>query len=320
VYSAVPEDSTQSTRIAIKVALDQGSQPEVPQQLVTEAAMIARVGSHARQSVCHLYHQLLDADAIITMADGRQQPVFIAMELVQCDFHELHRAGALSVAATFEAFLLSLQALGGVHASLVLHRDIKLNNIGFIVDNNTRSISSSAHSGPGGVSARIIDFGEAVYLHTGARGPTDFGRCRSPYASLRRHEGHEQGFHDDLEMLLYAFLDVILPGGLPWKALPDRKPRLPKDKELKEMAEMKKRFRLGHVPASSAEKVLLEMLGVLWSEGAFSDDNHVQRELEEKIRRAWGSESREHPATASKPRRLMDCIRQMMSIYPQRPQ
>jgi hypothetical protein len=112
VYSAVPEDGRHSTRIAIKVAPDQGYQPEVPQLLVTEAAMIARVGSHTRQSVCHLYHQPLDADAIITMADGRPQPVMIAMELVQCDFHELHRAGAFSVAVTFQAFLLSLQALG----------------------------------------------------------------------------------------------------------------------------------------------------------------------------------------------------------------
>ena len=145
VYTGIPLGGADLPPVAIKLARDPALQPEVAQQLMDEAAMIAQVGSRRPQAVCRLYHQPTASDPKLKLADGRPQPVFIAMELVSCDFHELDRVGALSMAATFEAFLLSLQALRDVHQSGLLHRDIKLNNIAFAVDQHR--LPSADHRG-----------------------------------------------------------------------------------------------------------------------------------------------------------------------------
>jgi hypothetical protein len=87
------------------------------------------------------------------------------------------------------------------------------------------------------------------------------------------------------------------------------------DKELKKMIEMKSQLRLGHVPGSSAERVLLEMLHVLWSASVQRRQSCAARPGREDPKEHEGA-SRE---STQLQRALKDCIRQMMRIYHQRP-
>jgi hypothetical protein len=291
-----PEGS--SPPVAIKFALRPSRQPEFAAELVKEAKMTVAAGFSCPDAVCRLYHQPKADDPVLTLPDGRTQPVFMAMELALCDFHELHRRNALSTPATFEAFLLSFRALSAVHRSGVLHRDLKLNNIAFVVKQ-------------GIVSARIIDFGASHRLREGSRGPSDFGRCKSAYASINRHRGGEQGVRDDLEMLLYVFLDVVLPGGLPWKSKQTREPHSKTEAEQAEMARKKHSFRHNHVPGSRGEHALLKMLTALCEDGPSSGIS-AHTTMEESLRQAWRA-CEHHPRQSATQRTLIDCISVMQA-------
>jgi serine/threonine protein kinase len=211
-----------SHTVAIKVALD-GDRP-IDGELVREAELMQLVASSHPEAVCRVYHQPAAGDA---------PPVFLAMTKVDCDFEELCRLHKPSPSALCEGLLLTFYALRSVHQSGVLHRDVKLNNIGFRISDAVRHPRSSSSSSPvfvgadgvhgvvdSRVSACMLDFGESVPLRIGHQGPTDYGRCKSKYASVARHECREQGFKDDLEMMVYAFLEHFLRcfdgGGLPW--------------------------------------------------------------------------------------------------------
>jgi serine/threonine protein kinase len=198
-----------SHTVAIKVALD-GDRP-IDGELVREAEMMQQVASSHPEAVCRLYHQPAAGDA---------QPVFLAITMVDCDFEELCRLRKPSTSALCEGLLLTFYALRSVHQSGVLHRDVKLNNVGFCISDAVRHPLSSSSSSPvflrpdgvhgvmdSRLTARMLDFGEAVQHHVGDKGPDDYGRCKSKYASVARHQGREQGFKDDLEMMVYAFLE-----------------------------------------------------------------------------------------------------------------
>jgi serine/threonine protein kinase len=191
---------------------------------VREAEMMQQVASSHPEAVCRLYHQPAAGDA---------EPVFLAMTMVDCDFEQLCRLGKPSPSVLCEGLLLTVYALRSVHQSGVLHRDVKLKNVGFRISDAVRPPGSSSSSstvfvGADGVvgvvdsrlSACMLDFGEAVRLRVGGKGPTDYGRCKSKYASVARHECREQGFKDDVEMMVYAFLEHFLRcfdgSGLPW--------------------------------------------------------------------------------------------------------
>ena len=202
-----------SHTVAIKVALD-GDRP-IDDELVREGEMMQQVAPSHPEAVCQLYHQPAAGDA---------QPAFLAMTMVDCDFEQLCRLRKPSPSALCEGLLLTFYALRSVHQSGVLHRDVKLNNVGFCISGDAhRPLSSSSSScasspvfvradGVHGVvdsrlTARVLDLGEAVQHRVGDMGPDNYGRCRSKYASVARHKCREQGFKDDLEMMVYAFLE-----------------------------------------------------------------------------------------------------------------
>ena len=297
VYVGMPIHGVDTAQVAIKFALDPSSQ-NIDQQLMQEAVIMERVARVSPNVVCQPLFQPRSDDPVITMESGIRQPVFIAMELVDCDFGELERSGHLSRCAMCEGFLMSFLALQGVHRSGVLHRDAKLNNIAFCVKNAV-SVAAARPDVSGRndlrLSSRILDFGEAIPLRVGDRGPRDYGRCRSEYASIARHNEEEQGFKDDLEMLLYSFLDKLMVKGLPWK---QHSPRLPRHV----MRDMKVSFRQfqGH----KTEMYLVSLLHTLDSTRA-RDDAPYQA-MEDALRWAWENEWKEHHS--HKPRRLYDCI------------
>ena len=148
-----------------------------------------------------------------------------------------------------------------------MHRDLKLNNLAFCINTGVDSTAAGLEgcSGDARLSARILDVGEAVQHRSGDRGPTSYGRCRSEYASIARHNGEEQGFKDDIEMLLYAFLDKLMTGGLPWKQQSEGSQRLGRI----EMRRMKVDFR--QVRGQQSEMRLVNMLSTLDSTPARVD-------------------------------------------------
>ena len=294
--------------VAIKLALDPSSQSMARQQLVHEAEMMERVARVSPHAVCQLVFQPRGRDAVVMMQSGaQQQPVFIAMELVDYDLGELQRSGLLSRSAMCEGLLLSFLALQAVHRSGVLHRDLKLNNLAFCVNHAADLVTaarSDVCSEDTRLSARILDLGEAVPLRAGEAGPTRYGQCRSEYASIARHSSEEQGFKDDVEMLLYAFLDKLMARGLPWKQQQQRdgSPRLSRG----EMRRKKVDFRRC-TAAERSERRLIAMLSTL-------DHTHARaappyQQLEAAVRSAWQDEWEEHESRGARsPRRLYDCI------------
>jgi hypothetical protein len=299
VYVGKPsQHDSGSADIAIKFALDPSSQ-DIDRELRHEAEMMARVARVSPNAACQLVFQPRPGDDVITLASGAQQPVFIVMELVDCDFGELERSGRLSRCAMLEGFLLSFLALQDVHRSGVLHRDLKLNNLAFCIDHNDVDSRSDTCSRDVRLSVRILDFGEALPLRSGDLGPTSYGQCRSEYASIARHNGEEQGFKDDIEMLLYAFLDKLMTGGLPWKQGGQRLDR-------SEMRRRKVGFRRS-TKGEPSELILVNMLSTLDAIHARGDPPYPV--LEAALTRAWQHEWREHHSRGAKrPKRLYDCI------------
>jgi serine/threonine protein kinase len=299
VYEGKSCHGSDPARVAIKLALNPSVQ-SIDQQLIHEAEMMETVARVSPNAVCPLLFQPKPQDDVIQTRSGGRQPVFIAMELVDCDFGELERGGCLSRCAMCEGFLLSFLALQDVHRGGVLHRDLKLNNLAFCLDSNVQytAAASDTCSRDARLSARILDFGEAVPLRNGH--PTGYGQCRSEYASIARHHEEEQGFKDDIEMLLYAFLDKMVAGGLPWKQEGQRLSR-------SEMEWMKVRFR-GFNKGKPSEMSLVSMLSALDNTQARAAPPY--QALKAALRRAWEAEWREHQSRgASLPKRLYDCIK-----------
>ena len=307
VYVGKSQHDTDPSHVAIKFALAPSSQC-IDQELMREATMMERVARVSPHAVCRLLFQPRPDDDVITMGTGVPQPVFIAMELVDCDFGELERSGRLSRCAMCEGFLLCFLALQEVHRSGVLHRDLKLNNLAFCIRNNVASTAAASEtcSRDARLSARILDFGEAVLHRSGDRGPTSYGQCRSEYASIARHSNKEQGFKDDIEMLLYAFLDKLMTGGLPWKQQSEGGQRLDRS----EMRHMKVDFH--RFEGQRSEMSLTNMLTTLDNTHARVDPPY--RVLEAALRDAWKDEWKEHHSCGgSNPMRLYDCIRLVRS-------
>jgi hypothetical protein len=307
VYVGKSQHDLDPAHVAIKFALNPSTQI-IDRELMHEAEMMDRVARVSPHAVCRLVFQPRPNDDVVTMSSGARQPVFIAMELVDSDFGELERSGHLSRCALCEGFLLSFLALRDVHRSGVLHRDLKLNNLAFSIhdsaDPTTTPVRSDTCSQDGRLSARILDFGEAVYLRPGDRGPTDYGQCRAEYASIARHNHQEQGFKDDIEMLLYAFLDKLLTGGLPWKRQPlkDSGKRLDRS----EMQQMKVSFRQHQ--GEQSEMHLIHALSALDAIKAGVEPPY--RAVEDALTRAWEHEWREHHSRkTSSSRRMYDCLK-----------
>ena len=116
VYVGKSHHDSDPADVAIKFALDPSSQ-NIDRELRHEAEMMESVARVSPNAVCRLLFRPRPDDDVITMASGAQQPVFIAMELVDCDFGELERSGRLSRCALCEGFLLSFLALQDVHRS-----------------------------------------------------------------------------------------------------------------------------------------------------------------------------------------------------------
>ena len=304
VYVGKSQHDSDPARVAIKFALDPSTQ-NIDRELIHEAEMVERVARVSPHAVCQLLFRPRPDDDVVTMGSGARQPVFIAMELVDCDFGELERSGQLSRCAMCEGFLLSFLTLWDVHRSGVLHRDLKLNNLSLCINNTVDStaVRSDICSRDARLSARILDFGEAVPLRLGDRGPTSYGQCRSEYASIARHNGEEQGFKDDIEMLLYAFLDKMMTGGLPWKQQQgEDRQRVGRTA----MSHMKISFR--RFKGEQSEMHLINALSALDTINARVDPPY--QAVEEALRRAWDDEWREHHSRGpSKPKRLYECIR-----------
>ena len=186
----------------------------------------------------------------------------------------------------------------------MMHRDLKLNNLAFCINMDVDSTAAGLDgcSRDARLCARILDFGEAVQHRSENRGPTSYDRCRSEYASIARHNGDEQGFKDDLELLLYAFLDKLMTGGLPWKQHSEGSQRLGRN----EMKHMKVDF--CRFTGQRSEMRLVNMLSTLDNTPARADPPyHV---LEAALKDAWQDKWREHQSCGgSNPKRLHDCIK-----------
>jgi hypothetical protein len=133
--------------------------------------------------------------------------------MVDSNCEELCRLRKPSASALCEGLLLTFYALRSVHQSGVLHRDVKLNNVGFRISDAMRHPLSSSSSSPVFVRADgvhgVVDSRLGAYMldfGVGEKGPTDYGRCRAKYASVARHESRAQGFKDlhDLSAVLSA--------------------------------------------------------------------------------------------------------------------
>ena len=143
------------------------------------------------------------------------------MELADCDFGNLQRDRWLSRCAMCEGFQLCSEAVRRMHGTNVLHRDIKLNNLAFCIDNRAAATRSSdllamaetTIEADNRVSARVLDLGEARLVNGDRGWPTDAGACRSIYKSVSRHRREQQGYKIDVEMLLYVFPDKLMACG-----------------------------------------------------------------------------------------------------------
>ncbi|CAM9488558.1 unnamed protein product, partial [Ectocarpus sp. 13 AM-2016] len=118
-----------------------------------------------------------------------------------------------------------LECLKGVHSCGYLHRDVKPANFVRRKKNGKEFV--------------IIDFGLAKQFKSesgGMRQERERAEFRgtSMYASLGAHEERDQSRKDDLESLLYVFLDLYT-GKLPWAEHARRK-------EKKETTEMKRQY------------------------------------------------------------------------------
>ena len=98
---------TSTDRCAVQIGL------RVPSR-APHGDVCSRVSARTPSVGWLLYRPRTDDD-VITMGTGVSQPVFIAMELVDCDFGELGRMGRLSRCAMCEGFLLCFLALQDVH-------------------------------------------------------------------------------------------------------------------------------------------------------------------------------------------------------------
>ena len=273
-------------------------------QLIHEAKMMAIVGSKTRGAVCQLLYQPLATDETVRLASGRPQPVFIAMELVNADFGALVREERLSRAAMCEGFLLCFLALREVHRCGVLHRDLKLNNLGLCIDPTVQAapMESDVCAPDPRVSARILDLGEAMEYRSGQRGPTNFGNCRSKYASIARHRRAEQGCKDDIEMLLYAYLDKLMTGGVPWGQL-ERGAQRQSSQHDTRLSGMKAEFR--RCKGRESEMWLIEVLRALDAIESRQEPPYAM--VQKALEMAWYVECRGH--NSHRPMRLYDCMK-----------
>lgn len=97
-----------------------------------------------------------------TAPDGR--PFIVSEFLDGEELHErIHRLGALPVAQAIPVFLQVCSALAAAHAQGVIHRDVKPENI-FLVN-----------SGPGVVTAKLLDFGISRLADSGRQALTQAG-------------------------------------------------------------------------------------------------------------------------------------------------
>jgi hypothetical protein len=298
--------------VAVKVALDEDR--PIDRDLVREAAMMQQVASSHPEAECQLYHQPAAGDA---------PPVFLAMTWVDCNFEELCRLRKPSPSALCEGLLLTLYALRSVHPSGVLHRDVKLNNVGFRISDAVRHPRSSSSSSPvfvraDGVrgvvhlrlSACMFNFGEAVPLRVGHQGPTDYGRCKSKYASVARHECRQRGFKDDLEMMVYPFLEHFLRrtggSGLPWSQYCEemrQRSAVEQRRFHQKLVENKLSLRRSArgEPAVAALVAVLKALDATHAREAPPYDV-----IEGAIQRAWRHEAQQTPTPLS----LFECVQQ----------
>ncbi|CAM9669543.1 unnamed protein product, partial [Ectocarpus sp. 12 AP-2014] len=135
------------------------------------------------------------------------------------------RPGGLPLGVCCDLALQMLECLKGVHSCGYLHRDVKPANFVRRKKNGKEFV--------------IIDFGLAKQFKSesgGMRQERERAEFRgtSMYASLGAHEERDQSRKDDLESLLYVFLDLYT-GKLPWAEHARRK-------EKKETTEMKRQY------------------------------------------------------------------------------
>ncbi|CAM9973771.1 unnamed protein product, partial [Ascophyllum nodosum] len=166
------------------------------------------------------------------------------------------RPGGLPLGVCCDLALQMLECLKGVHSCGFLHRDVKPANF--------------VRRRKNGKEFVVIDFGLAKQFESKSGGlrqereKAEF-RGTSMYASLGTHEERDQSRKDDLESLLYVFLDLYM-GKLPWAEEARRKRK-------KETADMKRRYQQGKERFTDNDAVNMhtELMVTLLQQCKFTD-------------------------------------------------
>ena len=347
-----PPAGSAATPVAIKVGKEGGAggarEDEIRTMLYDEGRIMQQLQS--THSVCRLHHQPRPSDDQLDYTDADEQrrgsqPPFIAMTLLLCDVSQLRKEGKLTRLAMWEAFVLMLRAMRGVHEGRVLHRDVKPSNFGLALTAWSSSLSGGASppasaavdSNSSPLSVYIIDFGQSTHAFTSSSSasaltphcPTSF-KGKSLFASIARHEARPQGRSDDLIMLLYIALDFLLPPpGLPWKAVHDKRSNLGADRGRDEILKLKREWRekwkqgerlgdsssaadsdgSGSSGARASEDVLVGLLERL--EGVGCEDEPPYDEIERELQRGWDEEAK---AVGDVGKALSECVAEYMEV------
>lgn len=134
--------------------------------------------------------------------------------------------GRFSVKTTLMISDQILMRIEYLHSKGIVHRDIKPENFMWGAGEKQNIV-------------HLIDFGLSKRFHDGKthipfkQGRSLTGTAR--YASIKTHQGHEQGRRDDLEAIGHMLM-YFLRGSLPWSGL-DAKTKEEKYKKIKEKKE-----------------------------------------------------------------------------------
>jgi serine/threonine-protein kinase len=109
---------------------------------------------------------------VLDFGEAEQGELFIAMEWLQGESlsDRLRRKGRFDVDAAFDVIRQALRSLGEAHAKGVIHRDLKPDNLFF---------ARAPSEDPGEELVKVLDFGVAKLLETGAGPPTDLAQTLS---------------------------------------------------------------------------------------------------------------------------------------------
>ncbi|HUL65638.1 MAG TPA: serine/threonine-protein kinase [Burkholderiaceae bacterium] len=192
VWLAERSDGTLKRKVALKLPLIAGH-PQMRERLVRERDLLATL---EHPHIARLYDAGVDANG---------QP-YLALEFVEGQpIDAFCRALGLDLRARLEIFVQAARAVAHAHARLVLHRDLKPNNILVTAD----------------AQVRLLDFGIAKLLEDGSTQETRLtqveGRALTPeYASPEQIIGQPLTVASDV-YALGVVLYELLSGTRPYK-------------------------------------------------------------------------------------------------------